>query len=175
MDLSVMIADLRQRVRDWQRAPATQHLWVWDQDEFLITGRFKLLRLCSCLLLKRLNVHCKIKVCAMSLCKKLAAQLPAFLTVWKVSDPLVQNHNGTWTAAVTTLADVNAPFCYFHHLVGFPSCGLLLIMLSQPCFLTFISGCFPSACFMFPGALCRCLRTIVDRQDVSSRASGRSK
>jgi len=26
MDLSVMIADLRQRVRDWQRAPATQHL-----------------------------------------------------------------------------------------------------------------------------------------------------
>lgn len=59
----------------------------------------------------------------------------------------MQNLIGTWIAAVTTLANANTCFCYFHHLVSFPSCGCLLIVLSQPCFLTQFQVVFPVSVF----------------------------
>lgn len=115
-----------------ESTPTTEHLLKSENKmNFLITARFKL-RLCSRLFLKRLNVHCKIKVCAMSLCKKLVALLVAFLNIWKVSHPLVQNISGTWIAAVAVLANASPRFCCLHPRVSFPSCSFLLMVLSQP-------------------------------------------
>lgn len=76
---------------------------------------------------------------------------------------------------MTTLANAHACCCCFHHLVSFPSCGFLLRVLSQPCFLTLLSGCFPSPRFLFPEGRGRYCRTITSRHDFCSHVSRHSQ
>lgn len=168
-DLCGMIADLRQLVRDWQKVPVpvqsstAKSDWVCNHSKVQTSALFSSLFEKIKRALQNKGV-CHVFVQEVS---GFAGSIPWYL---KGFSSLGAKSFWDLLAAMAALANASPCLCHLILLSAFPP-----VVFWWWCwpnyFLTLISGCFPSFCFLFPEKLCKYCRTISNRDDIYSCAS----